>query len=252
MLDALRSFMYLDTDTLLHKLDPRTKLFLAIWTIAMCIALDCLRLSIVIAYLIVLTSIGGARCVSQIARVVKGVCVFMIIVFAINTVFAITFGGISIVESAKLLHLYIDTLARIIAATIGLSILVLTTTPSQILSTLGKVFGYTLLYLFLAMYRFIPIALRDVAEIYEAQLSRGIPLDSGNPFKRIRLLMSVIVPAAVMAIVRAKEFSEALELRGFGYSKKRTFLYRPRPTAVDAMIIATSLALAVSLLVVTL
>jgi energy-coupling factor transport system permease protein len=55
----------------------------------------------------------------------------------------------------------------------------------------------------------------------DAQKSRGLELEKGNIFKRIRNYIPILIPLIVSAVRRSMEMAEALESRGFNTSGKR-------------------------------
>jgi energy-coupling factor transport system permease protein len=59
----------------------------------------------------------------------------------------------------------------------------------------------------------------------DAQKSRGLELERGNFFKRIRNYIPILIPLIVGAIRRSLELAEAMESRAFGARKQRTSLY---------------------------
>ena len=70
--------------------------------------------------------------------------------------------------------------------------------------------------------RFIPTLLDETNRIIKAQASRGVDYNSMNPFKKIRSLLSLIIPLFVSAINRSEELSNAMEARGYDPYGKRS------------------------------
>jgi energy-coupling factor transport system permease protein len=61
----------------------------------------------------------------------------------------------------------------------------------------------------------------QVNEIVEAQLSRGLKLDQGNFFARIRKYVPILIPIIILSIKRSIEVAESLEIRGVDPNIKR-------------------------------
>ena len=69
--------------------------------------------------------------------------------------------------------------------------------------------------------RTFPLLERELGKIYDSQQARGMEL-RGTLRKLIRLL-PVMMPFVLRALRRANEIAVAMELRGFGYRKERTW-----------------------------
>lgn len=70
--------------------------------------------------------------------------------------------------------------------------------------------------------RCIPLILNETTRIKKAQESRGANFTTGNIFKRIITFTSIIVPLLLSAISRSLDMADAMTIRGFIPSKKRT------------------------------
>lgn len=71
--------------------------------------------------------------------------------------------------------------------------------------------------------RYVPTLAGITYTIMDAQRSRGLELDKGPIFKRIRNYIPIITPLIIGSIRMAEELAIAIESRGFGYGE-RTFL----------------------------
>jgi energy-coupling factor transport system permease protein len=72
-------------------------------------------------------------------------------------------------------------------------------------------------------YRFIPMFQEESQNIYNIQISRGIPLD-GNIIAKLKYLPSMSVPLIVMTQDKANLFSEALFARNWNIKSPKTVL----------------------------
>ena len=70
--------------------------------------------------------------------------------------------------------------------------------------------------------RFIPTLIDETNRIIKAQASRGVDFNHGGPFKRFRAIFSLIIPLFVSAITRSEELSDAMEARGYDPYAKRS------------------------------
>ncbi|MCQ2797495.1 MAG: energy-coupling factor transporter transmembrane protein EcfT [Bacilli bacterium] len=70
--------------------------------------------------------------------------------------------------------------------------------------------------------RFIPTILEDVNRIMKAQTSRGVDFEHGGFGKKIKAIISLIIPLFVSAFIRSDELANAMECRGYDPNGKRT------------------------------
>lgn len=70
--------------------------------------------------------------------------------------------------------------------------------------------------------RFIPTILEDAERIMNAQASRGVSFKHGSLLKRLRAIISLIIPLFVSSFLRSDELANAMECRGYDPKAKRT------------------------------
>ena len=70
--------------------------------------------------------------------------------------------------------------------------------------------------------RFIPTLLDETQRIMKAQSSRGVDFNHGGLIRRVRALISLVIPLFVSAISRSEELSNAMEARGYDPYGKRS------------------------------
>lgn len=243
---------YTPYDTLLHKLDPRTKI----------ISMVFLMVTIFFTYgstwtnLIVYVVIGIINFIlmtsakiklSQLFKQLKMMWIMMIFLLLINifTVkeelpivipnvgefvsFTIPYINLTIYYSAFVNSFYIIfRLALMISLTL---ILTATTKPMDLtyglewLMTPLKIVHFPVhevaMTISLAL-RFIPTLLDETDRIMKAQASRGVDFQEGKLSEKIRAIVSLIVPLFISAFQRSDELANAMEARGYDPSKKRT------------------------------
>jgi energy-coupling factor transport system permease protein len=100
---------------------------------------------------------------------------------------------------------------------------------------------YPVAFAFSTALRLIPTLAGAGATIIQAQVSRGLDLESGNVFIRMGKFIPQAVPLFIYAIRYTNLLAIALESRGFSPGAKRTFYYELRMGRRDyaAMIILT-------------
>ncbi len=91
----------------------------------------------------------------------------------------------------------------------------LTVHPDDLLRKLGRKAVRSALALSIAV-RLFPTLIKDANDIYEAYLSRGIPLDRGNWLLRWMSRIRLMIPLLVNSLERTNTLAESMECRGFG------------------------------------
>ena len=253
--------------SVIHKLDPRTKILLSlIFIIAIFVANN------VLAFLLLTIAVGVTVSLSRISFkvILKGIKPIIIILLftAILNLFLTTGEGEPLVEF-WVLKIYPEGIARaffmayrVILLIIGTSVL-LTYTTSPISLTDGlesllaplKKIGVPV-HLFAMMMsialRFIPTLVEETEKIMNAQKSRGADFSSGGLIKRAKALIPILIPLFVSSFKRADELATAMECRCYRGDKNRTKLVKLSMRgrdylwlAIYVLIIAAVIALAV-------
>jgi len=83
--------------------------------------------------------------------------------------------------------------------------------------------------------RFLPLMEQELGAIMESQRSRGLPMK--NIRQKIKSLIPVALPFLYRSFRRANETALAMELRGFGYNSRRTFLRQLNITLAEIIAI---------------
>lgn len=110
---------------------------------------------------------------------------------------------------------------------------IVTTNPSEFAASLNRIgVSYRISYSVALALRYIPDIQRDFRNISLSQQARGIDMSRKEKLpKRIKNAASIIVPLILSSLDKIEMISNAMELRGFGKNKKRTW-YRARPFQV--------------------
>jgi energy-coupling factor transport system permease protein len=129
---------------------------------------------------------------------------------------------------------------------------IVTTHPSEFASSLNRIgVSYRIAFSVAIAFRYIPDIQRNYRNIALSQQARGIDMSRKEKLpKRINNAASVILPLIFSSLDRIEVISNAMELRGFGKNKKRTwYSTRPfQPRDYIALILVAGL-LALSLIV---
>jgi len=231
-------FLYLDRDTFVHRLDPRTKMFLLVGAFVLAFLFlnplyGLVVLALVVAFGALARSLVNLKRIRFILVMIGLVTVVMWSVFSQGETPLFLF-----VEREALLYgigvaLKID--ATIIAGMIFLS----TTRNEEIATGLVKLgVPYRFAFAVSTALRLVPTIAATGSTISQAQRSRGLDLESGNLFQRIRKNTPLLIPVFVSTIRSTNVFSMALESKGFGASPERTYFLRLAMGRRDAIVLA--------------
>lgn len=101
----------------------------------------------------------------------------------------------------------------------------LTTNPSELAASLSRVgCNYKISYTLSLTLRYFPDTIRDYNDISMAQQSRGLDLSKKEKLSvRVKNIMNICVPLILSTLDRIELISNAMDLRGFGKHKKRTW-----------------------------
>ncbi len=127
------------------------------------------------------------------------------------------------------------------------------TNPSEFAASLNRIgVSYRVGYSVSIALRYIPDIQRDYHNISQAQQARGVEL--GKKVKlwtRLKNVVTILMPLILSSLARIDVISNAMELRGFGKNKKRTW-YMARPMKRnDWLVIGFGVLLLVFSIVVT-
>lgn len=233
-LRLIESFDYTHQDTLIHSLDPRTKIVYAFSVLTLALLTTNL-LPLLILFVVQIPLVYIARTWEKWKLTVQGLTLLVVIVVVMN-VFLLqqthphpTSTGIAIAF-------------RIYASFTALNLLFQTINPDDLAQALRKLGApYSFAWTFSTAYRFVPILAEEAQTIKEAQLARGLQIDKGNFFARLRKTLPLLIPLFASALRRAQELAEAMEARAWNPKMKRTYFYEITMNRVDLVITGVSI-----------
>lgn len=225
---------YYQTDSCLHRLDPRTKLigtFVFIVSVFIFGSIPALMLVTLFLMSVILMSRVPF---SFIVRGMKGLIFLILFTVFFNlfftpgdTIFAYKFINITRQGIISALHMLI----RLTYLILGSSLMTLTTTPNNLTDGLESVMKplkifkvpvHELAMMMAIALRFIPILLEETDKIMKAQMARGADFESGNIFTRAKNMLPLLVPLFVSAFRRANDLALAMEARCYQGGDNRT------------------------------
>lgn len=244
MLRDITLGQYYQTDSVMHKMDPRVKLG---GTLLFIISLFFFKnfLGYAIAALFLGTAIKLSRVPFKfMVRGMKAIMVLLMITVLFNlfltpgtpifTVWklTVTFEGARMAAGMAV---------RLSLLVIGSSLMTLTTTPNNLTDGMEKMLRplrifkvpvHEVAMMMSIALRFIPILLEETDKIMKAQIARGADFESGNIIRRAKALVPLLVPLFISAFRRANDLAMAMEARcyrgGEGRTKMKPLIYARR------------------------
>jgi energy-coupling factor transport system permease protein len=93
--------------------------------------------------------------------------------------------------------------------------------------------------------RLVPTIASSIYTISQAQRSRGLDIESGNLFQRLKKYLPLLIPVFISTIRNTNVFGMALESKGFGARKDRTFYLTLHLHNLDYLVIGCGLVFSV-------
>ncbi len=266
MLRDITLGQYYNTKSVIHNLDPRTKIlgtmvymvslfaFNSFWTYLIAFA--------ALVTVIVLSKVP----VRFMLRGMKAIFLFLIITVLYNlfltqgdTIFSFWIFNVTIQGLKQAILMFF----RLTFLVVGTSILTLTTTPSNLTDGLEalmyplklvKVPVAEIAMMMSIALRFIPVLTEETDKIMRAQKARCADFDSKNLFKRIKSYVPILVPLFISAFRRANDLATAMEARAYrggdGRTKMKPLKYKAGDwIAYTSMLIYGIAALAITVLI---
>ena len=233
-------FLYIDKETPVHRLDPRTKLLLMFLSFVLALSF---RSFVILSSVLVAVLLYGAAgsALSNLRRirvVLMMIASFSVVIWSVATPSDSRFLIFSLEGLLYGVMVAIKTDLMIISGMIFLS----TTKIEEIAGGLVKLkLPYRGAFAFSTAIRLVPMIVATSYTIIQAQKSRGLDLDSGSTLQRIRKYVPLVVPTLVSVIRGTNVFSMALESKGFGYSDTRTTLLELRMKRNDWLTLGVAL-----------
>jgi energy-coupling factor transport system permease protein len=235
MLKDITLGQFFPGDTIVHRLDPRTKLILVIVFIAaLFTAVDWFSYGLMF--------LVTAGCISlskiRLRTLTKGLkpLIFIIVLTGVLNLFYTTGGRVLIdwwiftvtTEGVKRAFLMI---ARIMMLIMGTFLLTYTTSPIALTDGLEILLGplkklrvpvHEMSMMMSMALRFIPTLIEETDKIMSAQKARGADFETGKLTERAKALLPLLVPLFVSSFRRADELAVAMESRCYHGGEGRT------------------------------
>ena len=232
---------YLPRESVIHKLTGTTKLaFFLLFTFASMITYNTWVLLGLFA-----VSLAAFKLSKIKFREVRFMMIFMLVFLVLNNLFIFLFDpnqGTTLYGTRHVLcHLFwrYDLTAEQLFYMVNISLkyfvalpvailFISATNPSEFAASLNSI-GISYKVGYSIALRYIPDIQRDYHSISQAQQARGVELGKNEHFfARLKNSVNILLPLILTSLNRIDTISNAMELRGFGKDKKRTW-YMKRP-----------------------
>lgn len=238
-MSLLQGFQFYPGKTFIHRLDPRVKLLFSL----LLLATTFMYTEISVTTIIIGVE-GGLAALAGVARrwvkTVYGVAPLIIAVFLMNYLIYSLLPGQPLDPTG--IYRSFAFAYRLMALLASFSIFFLTTTPEELGMALTKFkIPYIYTFAFISAIRFTPVLAQELQSIMDAQRSRGLELEKGNPLTKVKKYIPILVPLLVNVLRRSYELAEAMEVKCFGAKKERTYLKELKMTGKDYAVAAASI-----------
>ena len=254
MFDSITLGQYYQTDSVLHRLDPRVKL---VGTFAYLISLfvvdsfvGYILAGLFLAAMIMLSNVPFR----YIIRGMKAI-IFLLMITVVFNLFLTPgeviwqFGFLKMTKEG--LTFAVKMAVRLSLLILGSSIMTLTTTPTQLTDALESLLRplkkvhvpvHEIAMMMSIALRFIPILMEETDKIMKAQIARGADFESKNLIKKIKSMVPLLVPLFISAVRRANDLAMAMEARcyrgGEGRTKMKPLVYQNRDRIAYMILLA--------------
>jgi energy-coupling factor transport system permease protein len=234
-------FLYLDQETFIHRLDPRTKLISAFLLWVLCLTFNHpLYLAAISSGVFLVAVRSGSLSNFWKLRVILALLFFfstLLWPFFVPGPTRWWAWGPFLLSRESFLYGIAMGLRLTTFVYIGL-IFLSTTRNEELTSGLIRMgLPYPMAFALSTALRLVPTFVGAGATIIQAQVSRGLDLETGNLFRRLSKFIPQAVPLFIYAFNQTNYLAMALESKGFDPGSKRTFYYELRMKPIDYLVL---------------
>jgi energy-coupling factor transport system permease protein len=253
MLKDITIGQYYPGQSLLHRLDPRTKIIgMILYMVGVFLIQDLWDYAYVILFTAVIIGLSGI----PFKMLLKGLKpLWLILLFTMILHFFMTPEG-NILWQWKFLEITdagvrrgIFMAFRLILLINVTSLLTLTTTPIVLTDGLEYLMkacfipmAHELAMMMTIALRFIPTLIEETEKIMNAQIARGADFENGNLLSRAKNLIPLLIPLFISAFRRADDLALAMEARCYRGGEGRTRMRQLKMSLGDWLAILFMLA----------
>lgn len=238
MLKDITFGQYFETNSVIHKADPRVKILLLILAVVFIFVSQNMWALLLSLLFVVTVALVSKIPLKMYLKNLKAILPIIILTSLINM-----FYGSA--ESEVIFHCWKLTLTydglyraifmslRIVLLIVVSSSLTYTTTPNDLTDAIESLLSplrfiglknavHTLALMMTIALRFIPTLVEEAGKIMNAQKARCADLESGSITQRVKALIPILIPLLNSSIRRAYELAEAMECRCYNGGEGKT------------------------------
>ncbi|MBQ9757658.1 MAG: energy-coupling factor transporter transmembrane protein EcfT [Clostridia bacterium] len=245
MLKDITLGQYFPGNSLIHRLDPRTKILCIILYITVIFCVKNFWGYGVLAAFTAICIISSKIPFGYVIKGVKPILIFVIFtalfnLFLTNGRVLWSWGFLKITYEGVRLAAFM--VLRLFFLVLGTSLLTLTTSPIALTDGIEKLLSpfkkigvpaHELAMMMTIALRFVPTLLEETEKIIKAQTARGADFESGNIINRAKAMIPILIPLFVSAFRRADDLAVAMECRCYRGGENRTRLKELKMTTAD-------------------
>lgn len=235
---------YIPGTSLLHRLNPVTKLALAAGIILATFLGDTYPL--LIALLALTFALGAyARAAGGLVSLSKLMVPLSLIMLVLQTAFIRTGNPVALWVTTDGLVTGTKAALRLLGVALPLILMLTVTKLNDLANAVVEVLHvpYRYAFTFTTALRFVPVFSQEMNAIMEAQTARGVEYDTKNPIKKLKLMLPLCVPLLISSVGKTDATALAAEQRGF-YLRTRASSYKRYPIkGLDIAALIVSIAL---------
>ena len=258
---------YEEKDTWIHRLSGVTKLvFFLLWSITSMLSYDTRVLLVMLVCSLIIFKMSRTEW-RQVGTVFKFIMFFLVINLLAIFIFSPDQGtkiygtryracamiaGPYVITTEQLFYEF-NVMVKYLTVIPAVFMFIVTTNPSEFAASMNRVgISYNICYSVALALRYIPDVQDEYRKIKHAQEARGIEMSSkASLIDRIKKSSTILFPLIFSSMDRIDVVSNAMELRGFGKHKKRTW-YSARPLKKnDYIVLIVIVIFTVTALVIT-
>lgn len=257
---------YKEKDCFIHRLCGLTKLvFFILWTLTTMLSYDTRVLAVMIAFSFIIFKLSKTDW-SQVRSIFCLIVVFLTVNIIAIFLFS-PYEGCKIYNSrtdlfrisgrytitAQQLFYELNVMLKYFTIIPSVFMFITSTNPSEFAASLNRIkLPYTASYSVAISLRYIPDVQTDFSRIKNAQEARGIEMSSkANIFSRIKNMSAILFPLVFTSMEKIDSVTSAMELRGFGKYRTRTWYSARALKKEDYIIIFLTILFSATALTVT-
>jgi energy-coupling factor transport system permease protein len=255
-------------DTVIHRMDPRTKILILISTVFIAVALDNQKTM----FLLFLTVLSGFVLARMPAINIKTL-VLLLVLLIWGTIYSqalfysqlprtviftiirpdfpilgwLTGGGLFVYEEG-LHHGAVQGLRSASILSLGLLMCWTTDSRDMLNGLVGLRVPYSVAFMVITAVRFLPIIITEVATVITVQRLRGFnPKKLGSGI--IKTLLNILTPTLANCVRRTGTLAVSIQSRAFRANLERTSLKKLRFSDIDKIVVAVCVFAAISIVI---